>query len=175
MKFINSYIKIIDKLNTKIGFYASWLSFVLVLIVCYDVIVRYLFGESSVALQELEWHIFAIIFLLAAAFTLKLDEHVRVDLFYSKFSEVKKAWINFLGSLLFLIPFCILVIISSENFIITSFKMGETSPDAGGLPARYILKSFIPISFFFLLLQGISLAFKSFLTINKNTIKKQND
>ena len=168
MKFINGYIKFIDKVNTKIGIITSWLTFVLVLVTCYDVFTRYILNESSIALQELEWHLFGVIFLMAAAYTLIKDDHVRVDVFYSRFSERKKAWVNFLGAVIFLIPFCILAIYTSKDFVINSFLFNETSPDAGGLPARYILKSFIPISFIFLLLQGISLAFKSFIEIKNN-------
>jgi TRAP-type mannitol/chloroaromatic compound transport system permease small subunit len=168
MTFIKSYIKFIDKLNSKLGYYTSWLTLLLVLITCFDVFTRYILNESSVALQELEWHIFSAIFLMAASYTLITDDHVRVDVFYSRFSEKQKAWVNFLGAILFLIPFCVLVIYSSQNFVITSFQFKETSPDAGGLPARYILKSFIPISFIFLFLQGISLAFKSFLEIKNH-------
>lgn len=173
MKFIRKYISIVDRLNTKIGFLVSWLTLFLVLITCYDVFTRYILNESSIALQELEWHLFAVIFLMAASYTLIINEHVRVDILYSKFSEKKKAWIDFLGAVLFLIPFCILVIYSSQDFVINSFQFKETSPDTGGLPARYILKSFIPISFIFLLLQGFSLAFKSFIEIkiNKNPTK----
>jgi TRAP-type mannitol/chloroaromatic compound transport system permease small subunit len=165
MKFINGYIKFIDKLNTKLGVISSWLTFLLVLITCYDVFTRYILNESSIGLQELEWHLFAIIFLMSAAYTLVKDDHVRVDVFYSRFSDEKKAWINFLGAVILLIPFCVLAIYTSKEFVINSFLFKETSPDAGGLPARYVIKSFIPISFIFLLLQGISLAFKSFLEI----------
>ena len=169
MKFINGYIRLVDRINEKIGVLTSWLTALLVLVVSYDVVVRYLFGESSVGLQELEWHIFALIFLVAAAYTLRVDEHVRVDVFYTHLSSKKKAWINLFGSLLLLIPFCIIVIISSQDFVLSSFRVSETSPDAGGLPARYILKVFIPISFFLLLLEGIALAFKSFVQIKGNS------
>ena len=162
MKFIKAYIKIVDKINSKLGYYISWLTLLLVLVTCFDVFTRYILNESSVALQELEWHLFSIIFLMAASYTLITDDHVRVDVFYSRFSEKQKAWVNFIGAILFLIPFCVLVIYSSQNFVITSFQLKETSPDAGGLPARYILKSFIPFSFVFLFFQGISFAFKSF-------------
>ena len=165
MKIIKAYINFIDKLNEKIGSLTSWLTALLVLVVSYDVMVRYVFGESSVGLQELEWHLFALIFLVAAAYTLKMDDHVRVDVFYTKFSPKKQALVNFLGSIIFLIPFCLLVIYSSQDFVSLSFRIGETSPDAGGLPARYILKAFIPISFFLLLLQGLALALKSFLQL----------
>lgn len=113
----------------------------------------------------MEWHLFALIFLLGAAYTLKTENHVRVDVFYSKLSERGKAWVNLFGTLLFLIPFCLMLIYASKNFVINSFNIGETSPDPGGLPGRYILKSIIPIAFFLLLIQSISLMFKSILTI----------
>jgi TRAP-type mannitol/chloroaromatic compound transport system permease small subunit len=117
MKFINGYIKVVDKINEKIGVLTSWLTVLLVLVVSYDVFVRYIFGESSVGLQELECHIFALIFLVAAAYTLKVDEHVRVDVFYTRFSPNNKAWLNLLGSIFLLIPFCIIVILASEHFL----------------------------------------------------------
>lgn len=168
MEFIKKYINFINKVNSKIGYLVSWLTLILVLITCYDVFTRYVLSESSAALQELEWHLFAVIFLMGSSYTLIIDDHVRVDILYSKFSEKKKAWINFLGAVLFLIPFCLIVIYSSQDFVINSIKFNEVSPDPGGLPARYIIKSFIPISFIFLLLQGISLAFKSFIEIKNN-------
>lgn len=166
MNFLEKLSEKIDGLSERLGRYTSWLTFILVLVICYDVFTRYVLNISSVGLQELEWHIFALIFLMGGAYTLKIDDHVRVDVLYTNFSEKKKAWINFLGAIFLLIPFCALLIFTSYNFVKISFIMGETSPDAGGLPARYILKAFIPISFFFILLQGISLAAKSFLKIS---------
>jgi len=165
MQIFKSLADKIEKLSEKIGYWTSWLNGILVLIICYDVFTRYLLNQSIVGLQELEWHIFALIFLLGSSYTLKIDDHVRVDVLYTRFSEKKKAWVNFLGAILFLIPFCSLIIYTSFGFVKTSFIMGETSPDAGGLPARYILKAFIPISFLFILLHGIALAVRSFLTI----------
>lgn len=173
MKFIKAYINLIDKLNDKIGNWVSWLTALLTLVVCYDVFVRYFLKESSVGFQEFEWHLFAIIFLLSAAYTLKIDQHVRVDVIYTRLSEKKKAYVDFFGSLIFLIPFCIVLIMASKNFVINSFNMGETSPDAGGLPARYLLKAVIPFSIFLLLLQGIALTFKSFLTIKSQYKSKE--
>lgn len=165
MKFITAYIKFVDNLNEKIGNWVSWLTALLVLVVSYDVFVRYFLKKSSVGFQEFEWHLFAIIFLLSAAYTLKIDQHVRVDVFYTRMSEKKKAFVNLFGSVVFLIPFCVVAILASKNFVFNSFVMGETSPDAGGLPARYILKAVIPLSIFLLLLQAIALAFRSFLTL----------
>jgi TRAP-type mannitol/chloroaromatic compound transport system permease small subunit len=174
LKFLQGYIRAVDFLNEKIGQAVTWLSTILVLVVCYDVFTRYLLKESSVAVQELEWHLFALLFLIAAAYTLKHDRHVRVDVFYAKFPERLKAWIDFLGSLVFLIPFAVVSILASQKFVINSFLIGEKSPDPGGLPARYILKAAIPIGFFLLLLQAFSLVFKSLLVLQgKNSPAKE--
>lgn len=162
---LKGYIQLIDRINEKIGYGVSWLTTLMVLIVCYDVFTRYVLKASSVAVQELEWHLFAIIFLIGAAYTLKEDKHVRVDVLYSRLSPSGKAWVNFLGSLIFLIPFAMLTIWASLNFVKSSFMMGETSPNPGGLPARYMLKACIPIGFFLILLQAIALALRSLLTI----------
>ncbi len=175
VKFLTALVKLIDRLNEKVGYIAAWLTTLLVLIVCYDVFTRYLLKKSDVAIQELEWHLFAVIFLLGAAYTLKHDRHVRVDVFYAKFSQRQQAWINFLGSLLFLIPFSLLVIFSSKNFVVNSFLIHETSPDPGGLPARYLLKACIPLGFILLLLQGISLAIKSFFAVQGRELPVQED
>ncbi len=165
MKALLTLAAFIDKLNEKIGIFSGWLTTTLVLVVCYDVFTRYLLNSSSVAVQELEWHLFSVIFLFGAAYTLKYDRHVRVDVFYVNFSVKRKAWINFLGSLIFLIPFTILLLRTSHIFVLNSFIISETSPDAGGLPARYILKACIPLGFFFLLLQGVSMAIHSLAEI----------
>lgn len=169
--FLEKFAEKIELFSEKVGKGISWLTFILVILVCYDVVSRYLFMSSSVAVQELQWHLFALIFLLAAAYTLKYDEHVRVDVIYSRFSKKTQAIINIVGAVLFLIPFCLLIIYASRNFVFTSFQMNETSPDPGGLPARYILKAILPISFFFVLFQGIAMIIRSSIqikAINKN-------
>ena len=165
MKILKFYIKFVNTLNERIGFLVSWLTTAMVAVVCYDVFTRYLLKQSSVAVQEMEWHLFAIIFLLGAAYTLKHDRHIRVDIIYMRLSERQRAWINLLGTLLFLIPFTILIIWSSKNFIINSFVIGESSPNPGGLPARYLLKACIPLGFILVLLQALSLAFSSLAVI----------
>ncbi|MEM6736189.1 MAG: TRAP transporter small permease subunit [Bacteroidota bacterium] len=158
----------IDKMNIAIGKATSWLTLVLVLIIVFDVAFRYLFSITSAATFELEWHLFAAIFLLGAAWTLQEDKHVRVDVFYHNFSERKKAWINLIGTLLFLIPFCIIGFWESLSFVKHSYILRETSPQPGGLPARYVIKSSIPIGFFLLGLQSISVLLKSLKTINND-------
>lgn len=165
MKFIRLIVRLIDGLNTKVGHAISWLSTLLVLVVCYDVFTRYFLRKSSVGVQELEWHIFAVLFLLGAAYTLKMDNHVRVDVIYTQLSPRGKAWINLLGGIVFLIPFSILIIWASQGFISMSWAIQETSPDPGGLPYRYILKAMIPAGFSLILLQGIALILRSFCTV----------
>ena len=159
-----------DDFTEVTGNVISWLVLLLVVLVSYDVTMRYLFQSGSIALQELEWHIFSLIFLLGSAYTFKHDGHVRLDLVYqSKFmNDYKRAWVNFLGSLLFLIPFCILVIVSSWQFIHLAFIHGEVSPDPGGLPYRWIIKSAIPVSFILLLIQGFSYMIKNLFYIMEN-------
>ena len=165
LQVLRVYIRFVDGLNERVGRAIAWLTAVLVAVVCYDVFTRYLLKNSLVAVQELEWHLFALIFLLGAAYSLKHDQHVRVDVFYSRFSARKKAWVNLIGSVLFLIPFCIIVIVSSQYFVVSAFHIGETSPDPGGLPARWVLKAAIPLGFVLLLLQGLGLACRSLLSV----------
>lgn len=106
-------------------------------------------------MAELEWHIFAVIFLLAAGYTFKHDQHVRVDLFYQNYSDRGKAIVNILGTLLLLIPWCIMVILTSWRYAKTSFDYLERSVDPGGLPARYIIKFMITLGFVLLLYQAV--------------------
>ncbi|SLM33009.1 C4-dicarboxylate transporter, small subunit [Desulfamplus magnetovallimortis] len=176
MKALKYYIKIMDAFSEKTGFVISWLSTLLVITVFYDVIMRYVFKNGSIAIQELEWHIFSVIFLLGAAFTLKREGHVRVDILYTKFSTITKAWVDLLGTFIFLIPFCVIVIYSTKLFILASWSVREISPDPGGLPFRYALKAMVPIGFFFLILQGTSEALKNLLVIlGKNEVVLHNN
>ncbi len=151
-------LALIATLNEKVGSLVAWLTTGLMLLVGYDVFTRYLLKRSSVAVQELEWHLFAVIFLLGAGFTLKHNRHVRVDVFYARFTQKGRAWIDLLGSLLFLLPFAALIIWTSFTFVKNAFLIGETSPDPGGLPARFLIKAAIPVGFALLLLQALAMA-----------------
>jgi TRAP-type mannitol/chloroaromatic compound transport system permease small subunit len=155
----------VDAFSTWTGWVIAWCTTLLVLIVFYDVIMRYGFNAGSLAMQELEWHIFSIIFLLGAAFTLKKDGHVRVDILYSRFPPRTKAWIDLVGAFVFLVPFCLIVIYSSLPYIHASWAVREFSPDPGGLPFRYALKACIPLGFVFLILQGVAEAIKNLLLL----------
>ena len=141
------------------------MSIVLVAIIGVDVLLRYAFNKSTAALFELEWHLFAVIFMIGAAFTLKYDKHVRVDVFYTNFTAKRKAWVNLIGTVFFLIPFCVVIISTSVPFVIASYNIMESSADPGGLPYRFIIKATIPIGILLLLLQGISELLKSLIVI----------
>jgi len=138
------------------GIFASWFSGLLVILVIYDVLMRYLLKQSSPWIMEMEWHLFSILFLFGSAYTFQVDRHVRVDLFYSKMSIRDKAWIDLIGNLLFLVPWCIFIMKYSFDYAFSSYIMGEGSPDPGGLPYRYIIKFCIVIGFFLLFLQAIA-------------------
>jgi len=151
----------INQFTEKTGRIVSWLSLLLVCMIGLDVALRYLFNWSSSANSELEWHIFAALFLLGSAYTLKHDKHVRVDVFYSRFSEKKKAWVNMIGTTIFLIPFCVVIVITSIPFVMDAWQIGEGSPEPGGLPYRFVVKSTIPLGAFLLLVQAISMLLSS--------------
>ena len=168
MKFsANKVITGIDTITEVSGKAVSWLVLAMVLLICYDVAMRYVFHQGSVALQELEWHLFALLFLLGGAYTLKHDAHVRVDIFFrSRFvSDRGRAWIGIVGCVLFLFPFSILIMITSWPFVENAFYYNEGSPDPGGLPHRFILKGAILVAFGMIILQGISELLKQIQTV----------
>lgn len=165
MAFLQSLSRIIDRINQWVGNGVAWVTLGLVLVVFVDVVMRYLFKTSFVFVQELEWHLFAFIFLIGAGYTLLHDGHVRVDIIYQRLTPKAKGWVNLIGVLLFLVPGCILVIKTSSKFVINSWSVLEGSPDPGGIPFRFIVKSTIPVGFSLLLLQGISLGIHSVLQI----------
>jgi TRAP-type mannitol/chloroaromatic compound transport system permease small subunit len=113
----------------------------------------------------MEWHLFAFIFLIGAGYTLLHDGHVRVDIIYQRLSVKGKAWVNLLGVIFFLIPGCYLVIATSWKFVGNSFSMMEGSPDPGGIPFRFIVKSFMTVGYFLLLLQGLSMGLHALLQL----------
>ena len=118
---------------------------------------RYVFNSGSVALQELEWHLFSAIFLLGAGLTLRDEKHVRVDLIYRSrfFNERYRAFVDTGGILFFLLPFCALIILTSAPFVYDAYIHDEVSPDPGGLPYRWLIKSTLPLSFFLIMVQAL--------------------
>jgi len=158
--------KIIDKFIDFLGFTISILLIIMILNVAYDVAMRYIFHNSSIAMQELEWHSFAIIILYGTGYALKYNAHVRVDFLYDNFGSKKQAWVNILGAILFLLPLTFLVIYSSWDFVMDSYTTNEISENPGGLPYLWIIKAQIPIAFIFLLLCAFN-----FMLHNINVLK----
>jgi TRAP-type mannitol/chloroaromatic compound transport system permease small subunit len=155
----------IDTFNEKIGQLTLWLVLPMVGIGVWNVIARQISYQfklnlTSNLLGESQWYIFDLIFLLGAAYTLKHNEHVRVDVFYGNWSRKWKALADVFGTLFFLFPFCLLVIYFSWGTIVQSWITREGSPDPGGL-ARYPIKSMIIVSFVLLIIQGISEVIKN--------------
>ena len=165
MKFLLKIARGIDVLNEWVGRGVAWVTLCLVLVIFVDVVMRYIFRTSFVFTQELEWHLFAFIFLIGAGYTLLHDGHVRVDIIYQRLSPNAKAWVNLIGVLLFLFPGCVMIIVTSFKFVYTSWSILEGSPDPGGIPFRFIVKGTIPAGFCLLLLQGTSLGIHSLLQI----------
>lgn len=161
MQAADGLITLIDGISTKVGKAVSWFTLLLVVITIYDVLMRYVFKAGTIWIQEAEWHLFAANFMLAGSWTLLKGGHVRVDLLYARFSLKIKAWIDVLGTVFFLLPFCVLIIWASLPFVISSWSMLEGSPDPGGLPALYLLKTVIPITFVLIGFQGISQMIKN--------------
>jgi len=158
-------IQLIDILNEKVGTFVSYFNHLLMLLICVDVLLRYLFNFSQIWMIEVETYFYAVIFLLGSGYAFKFDRHVRVDVFYSQWSDRKKAFVDLIGGLFLLIPWTLVVLIVSFEYFKTSFNLGEGSPQPGGLPALYILKSFIFLGFLFLAFQGLSSILKSVLYI----------
>jgi len=163
---MNKLSRIIDSSNEKIGVITSYLIIPLILITFFVAFMRYILDFGSIALQEIIIYLHALIFMLGAAYTLKNNMHVRIDIFYSKFSKNKKNKVNFYGTLFFLIPTCVLIFFTSYNYVLSSILLLESSKEAGGLSIIYILKSYIILLSFSLLLQGFSELIKNFEGIN---------
>lgn len=155
---------LIDRLNERIGRLVYWLTLFMVLVGSFNALVRYVdrftgLGLSSNTYIELQWYMYSLVFLLAAAYTLRHNAHVRVDVLFMRVGPRGRAWINLVGTLIFLLPFCVFVMWTSWPTVSNSWAVLEMSPDPGGLP-RYPIKTAIPIAFFLLFLQGISMAVK---------------
>lgn len=155
MSFLLSLSKYIDALNEKIGLSISWALLLAVLICSGNAIVRYVFNTSSNAWLEVQWYLFGAIFLLASSYTLRRNEHVRIDVVVGRFSKRTQVWIDVFGFLFFLLPATLLILYFAVPFAWESVRNQEVSNNAGGLivwPAKIL----IPIGFLLLTLQGIS-------------------
>ena len=160
-------VQIIDRINDVIGRSIAWLTLVMVLVTFLIVVLRYAFSIGWIAMQESVIYLHALVFMLGAAYTLKQNAHVRVDIFYNKLGDRTRAWIDLAGVLLLLTPFCLFIIVISWNYVSLSWSLLEGSRDAGGLPAVFLLKTTIPVMAGLLMLQGVAQALRSILIITR--------
>ncbi|MDD1795182.1 C4-dicarboxylate ABC transporter [Enterovibrio norvegicus] len=149
--------RLINRIADALGWIASSLFLLLMLNVFYNVVMRYAFDSVSIALQEMEWHLFSAVFLLGVPYAVKAGGHVRIDVLYERWSEKTQALVDLLGCVLFLMPFAVLIVYFGIDFANESLQLGESSGDPGGLPHRWIIKAMIPLSFFFIAVTGLGL------------------
>lgn len=145
----------LDLVNHWVGRGIAWLALAMVLVTFLVVVLRYGFDEGSIALQESVTYMHAMLFMLGAAFTLQQNGHVRVDIFYQRFSPRGRAWVDLLGTLVLLIPVCLFILTASWDYVSDSWAVNEGSREAGGLPYVYWLKTLLVVMPVLLLLQGV--------------------
>lgn len=150
-----------QRLQKYLGNITAALMLLMMLNVFIDVILRYFFNTSSIAMQEMEWHLFSVMFLLGISYALNDESHVRVDFIYDNLSHKKKAFINIFGTIFMLIPFAMLIVYGSYEFVYDAYLYDEISGDPGGLTHRWIIKFMIPFSFAILIISSIGYIIKN--------------
>lgn len=155
-------VELIESFIAWIGKAASYLNLVLIFVIVVDVSLRALFDETAAWVGELSWHLFAIIFLLGIPYALQQDRHVRVDLFYERFSPANQRLVNLVGTLVFLLPWAIVLLITGWNFAAEALASGEGSPNPNGIPSFFPIKAMIPFAAALLIIQGIASCVRAF-------------
>ena len=166
MQWIES---VCNKFSKYLGIFISFLLIIMMINVAFDALNRYLLNSNSVALQEMEWHLFSVIILLGLSYTLNEEGHVRVDILYANFSAKKQAIINMVGVITFVLPLSLLVAFGSLGFVEEAYIFMEQSGDPGGLPYRFIIKGLIPTAFFILIFMSAG-----YFARNYNHLKRLN-
>lgn len=162
MKILNKkLIALID----AVGFFCCILLLLMIANVFTDVVMRYWFNNVNIGMQEMEWHLFSAMFLFGIGYTLKENGHVRVDVVYDGASAAYRAIVDLVGNLVFVIPFSILIIYFSYGYTLDAYQLGEGSGDPGGLPHRWIVRSFIAISNIFLILCSIQVIIRNLMVL----------
>ncbi len=164
-QYLTKTAHVIHQITQGLGYLAAALLVLLLSNVFYDVVMRYLLNDVSIAMQELEWHLFAAVFLLGVAYTLQTDGHVRVDLIYERLSQRHQAWINLIGHLIFVWPFCAVVTFYGIGFAYDAYQIGEISGDPGGLTQRWLIKGMISLAFSCVLLSSLGAVLRAWQQI----------
>lgn len=156
MKFILRTSNVIDRVVSTVGMTAAWLSILLIVVIVFDVVTRRFLVLGSTKLQELEWHLHAILFFLCIGWAYIKNAHVRIELVHERLSRRTQLWIELLGCLLFLIPYCLIVFYHGADWWERSWATGEVSDSATGLPYRWAIKAVLPTGFVFIFLGAVT-------------------
>lgn len=170
---LSKLVDYIESLTITVGRLASWVYPLLVFVVCINVIMRYGFSIGMIEMEEVQWHLYSIGFLLAIAWTYAEDEHVRVDLIHHNLNKRAKAYIEFFGCLFLLLPFSAFLTYYSYDFVLYSWQLKEGSDNPSGLPARYIIKGCITLGVGLMTLQSIATLTRSFLILKFNNTEER--
>lgn len=169
-RFAQNAVQVMDSISELLIRVVKWFALAMVMITTVLVFGRYVFGVGSIKGQESVIYLHALLFLLAGSATLLHEGHVRVDVFYAKMTETRKAVVDLIGTLLFLVPVCVAILLLSESFVSLAFKVKEASPEAAGLPWVYLLKGAIPAFATLMLMQGSAMALRAALTITQHPL-----
>lgn len=156
MNYWATFAQAINRINLAVGSSVAFASIAMALVTTAVVILRYGFEQGAIAAQESVLYLHGTLFMLGAAPTLLADKHVRVDVFYRNFSKRQQTWVNTVGHTLFTTPICLLIVFGSWGYVSDSWSILESSPEPGGIPAVFLLKTLIPAMAVLVLLQGIS-------------------
>ena len=165
MKFMFWLDDVTETVIVWIGRATAWVAIFLMLVIVFDVVTRRFFVLGSTKLQELEWHIHAVLFLFCLGWAYLKDAHVRIDLVRERLSDRAQKWVELIGCLMFLIPYAVIVIFYGVDWWHRSFIQNESAASATGLPYRWIIKAALPIGFTILLLSGIGMAFRKIVQL----------
>ncbi len=157
----------LDRLNDLIARLSASVLVLLSFLIVYDALSRYLFHSGSIALQELEWHLFDLVILLGISFALKEGAHVRVDIFYAHFKPRTKSIVSIISNLFLILPFSMLILYMGYDFVLQSYIQSEGSCDPGGLPYRFVVKGVMLLSFFLVAVQSVSEIVKHIRGLNQ--------
>lgn len=165
MRFLFRVSNILDRLVSSIGVAAAWLSIPLIVIIVFDVVTRRFLVLGSTKLQEMEWHIHALLFFLCIGWAYIKNAHVRIELVSERLPRRARLWIELLGCLLFLIPYCAIVFYHGIDWWERSWAIGEVSDSATGLPYRWAIKAALPIGFALIFLGGLTVLLRKIVEL----------
>lgn len=154
--FAQGLVSSVDALTDLLARGLTWLPLLMALLMALVVLVRHALGQGSIALQEAVMYAHGMALMLGISYTLKQDAHVRVDLFYNRFNATQKRWVNLCGHLFLLLPLCITILVMSLPYVSASWRVLEGSPEVGGIPGIFLLKTLLPVTAVLVALQALA-------------------